>query len=82
MMYYLTYFSLQGAFLSNGMTIDFLNIGVIAFYTNIFSHHVMCILESKNHTWFSTAFYSLSMGLFVLTIWLNDVYVPSEYFGH
>ena len=45
MMYYLTYFSLQGAFLSNGMTIDFLNAGVIAFYVNIFSHHVMCILE-------------------------------------
>ena len=82
MMFYLTYYSCRGAFLSNGMTIDYLNTGVITFYVNIASHHLFTIAETSNHTWFTTAFYALSLSLVVLTIWFNDIYKPSEYFGH
>ena len=81
MMYYLSYYSLCFAFNESGMVLDFLNTGVIPFYVNIVSHHVYCLAETRNHTWFSSAWYTLSISLFILTIYFNDVFAPSMYFG-
>jgi len=81
MMYYLSFYSLCGPFNESGMILDFLNTGVIPFYVNIVAHHVMCLAETRNHTWFSTGWYILSICLFLLTIWFNDVFEPSMYFG-
>lgn len=80
-MYYLSYYGLNGATYEGGRILDFLNIGVIPFYVNIVSHHVYCLAETRNHTWFSSAFYILSIGLFFLTIQFNDAAVWSQYFG-
>lgn len=81
MMYYISYYSLCAPFGEHGRILDFLNIGVIPFYVNIVSHHLMCLAETRNHTWFSCAWYLLSFGFFILTIWFNDVSVWSQYFG-
>ena len=81
MMYYLSYYSLAGPFDESGKILDFLNIGVIPLFVNIVSNHVICLGETKNHTWFSSFYYILSFSLFVSTIYLNNSLLSSQYFG-
>ena len=80
-MFYLTYHSAYGPMNKDGTISDLKNIGVIIFFVNVLSHHLIVVMETRNHTYMTCIFYGVSLGFLVITIWFDDIFKPSVYFG-
>jgi len=82
MMYFLTFHSLSGIIYKDGQINDYWNSGVAVYLINFLGHHLMITVETKNHTWFTSAFYLLSFNCMWLVIHWNDNFSQSVYQGN
>lgn len=72
--------SLGGILNSDGHVNNYWNAGVCILFTNIISHHVMMIGETRNFSWFLTVFYTFSISCLFLTILMNDTMSSSVFY--
>ena len=82
MMYFLTYGAMGGPISSDGKTNDYWNAGVVIYFINVFSHHMMIFCETREWNLINISLYSFSFGLLFLVVWMNDVFAPSVYRGN
>lgn len=72
LVFLLSIYALGGIMNSDGHVNNYWNAGVCIIVTNIISHHVMIVNETRNFTWFLTLIYVLSQCCLFLTILMND----------
>lgn len=65
---------------SDGHVNNYWNAGVCILFTNIISHHIMIVGETRNFSWFLTLFYTFSICCLFLTIFMNDTMNTSVFY--
>ena len=72
LIYFISIYALGGIVNSDGHVNNYWNAGVCILATNIISHHIMMLNETRNFTWFNTLLYIFSFSCLFLTIFIND----------
>lgn len=82
MMYFFTYEGMSGPISRDGRTNDYWNAGVVIYFVNVVSHHIMIFAETRDLNLYTVPFYTISFGLLFLVAWMNDVFAASVYRGN
>lgn len=79
-MYYITFYSVSNVINSSGHVNDYWNTGVVLFFTLIATHHALIWTETRNHTWYTIAWYLLTLIMVYLAISGSDKLKSSSYY--
>lgn len=82
MMYFFTYNQMGGVISSAGQINDYWNTGVVVYFINVVSHHVMIFAETRDWNLYIVPLYTFSFCLLFLVIWMNDVFSKSVFQGN
>jgi hypothetical protein len=82
MMYFLTYGGMGGPISSDGQTNDYWNAGVVIYFVDVISHHIMIFAETRDWNPMIMSFYTCSFALLFLVVQFNEVFPMSVYRGN
>ena len=72
LVFFVSIYSLGGIMNAEGHVNNYWNAGVCVIVTNIVSHHVMIVAETRNFTWFQITIYTISFCCLFVTVTLNN----------